>query len=333
MQILRTPPFGRLGLAAWLLTGAGAAYADQYVFDTPSDDRWHYPFNFTPGIRPKASCFGATGLDGFNDRDGVLIIAWDTSAQIPPGRGPASYHIRSFTVRLTNERGAEYEVDLTRDEWFTFDVNGDGTVNADGIPRGEPGDLDGESDDVDPGRPVELFGAGFGPFTSFPTWNEFTFYEGSSGQQNLPRDPFPFVFQDRTGDMLHCEDNVAGLHNRDLPNPVESFTPRPWAIGNPIDYSPGQQTVPFTVVFDVNLSQARNRVRRRYFQEQLDQGRVVLIVTSMVETTKRGEPSGFPSYFTKEGLDLDPLAEAPLLEIDVHVFDRRATEVEAVIDP
>lgn len=317
---------GRLGAVAALLTAGVVAYADQYVFDTPSDDRWHYPFNFTPGIRPKASCFGATGEDGFNDRDGVLIIAWDTSGQIPTGRGPGVYDIRSLTVRLTNESGAEYEVDLTRDKWFTFDVNGDGTVNADGIPRGQPGDMDGESDDADPGRPVELFGAGFGPFTSFATWNEFTFYEGSSGKDNMPRDPFPFVFQRRTVDMLHCEDNVAGLHNGNLPNPVESFTPRPWAIGNPIDYSPGQQPTPFTVVFEVNLSQSRNRVRW-YFQEQLDQGRIILIVTSMAETIKMGGPAGFPSFFTKEGLNLDPLAEAPLLEIDVQVLDAASADI------
>ena len=44
-----------------------------------------------------------------------------------------------------------------------------------------------------------------------------------------------------------------------------------------------------------------------------------------------GGPSGFPSFFTKEGLDLDPLAEAPLLEIDVHLLD--GLLVERVIDP
>lgn len=300
------------------------ALAGELVFETPSDDRWHYPFNFTPGSRPTASVFGAAGnLDfpNFNDRDGVFLIAWDTSELIEPGQGVGAYNIASLVITLTHLDGTSWPIDLTVDEWFTFDINLDGFINGDGIPRGEPGDMDGESDDLDPGRPIELFGVGFGPFTAYETWTETTPYVGSEcdifGNNcfSEPRDPYPFVFQDETFAMLHVEDNVSGFWNDDLETPEVSFTPTPWAVGDPIGYLPGQQTELFDVVFDVDLDLSDGAVHD-YFAEQLNAGRLIVAVTSLRETEEMGgDPGSFPVFLTKEGVMFEPTGHAPTLSI------------------
>ncbi len=282
---------------------AGAADT-AFVFDTPSDDRWHYPFNFTPGFRPVASAFGAADIPGFNDRDGTILIAWDTSEDIEPGLGAEAYEIQSIRITMTNQVNEfvspQWPIDLTVDEWFTF--------------------VEGGVDD-DPGRPIELFGVAFGPATSEALWNETTFYNGSSSTADLPRDPFPFVYQEETFEALHVEDCVKGLHNEGLSTPlcddpdgICPFTPTPWAIGVPTGYTPGSQVAPFDVTFDINLELSDGHVKQ-YFQEQLNNGRILVFVTSLRETAVQGPASGFPSFYMKEGVPLDPNARAGRLEL------------------
>lgn len=319
-------PIIALALAA---TGSRATAAEHF-FAAPSDDQWQYWMNSAEGFRPTGSVFGAPGSAGlnadFNDRDGIVILAWDTTGLIAPGQGPQSYNVTR--VRMTISAAAApslvptWPVDLTLDEWFTYDFDSDGMVNSDGFPRGDINDTDGESSDADPGRPIELFGAGFGPLYSASTWTEFNLYEGAGQAQfgfnpMSPRDPFPFVFQDGTGELLHAEDNIRGLHNDTLAMPVTRFTPTPWAIGAPQGYTPGSQTTPFDVEFEVDLNLSAGAVKG-YFQEQLNAGKVFLIVTSLKETGAFGsDPSGFPSFVLKEGLGLFPTAHAPQLRIEI----------------
>lgn len=287
-------------LAAFALIAATVARADEFVFSTPSDDRWFYPFNFNPGRRSIASCFGAAGMPGFNDRDGAVIIAWSTSSLIAPGQGSDAYDVTSIRLTMTNVPGAEWAIDLTPDAWYTFDLNQDGFINGDGIPRGEEGDTDGESDDEDPGRPIEVFGVGFGPVRDYATWIETSGYIGSDSTTDRPRDPYPFVYQDGTDERLHCEDNVKGLHNEALG--VTQFTPAPWAVGVPVGYVPGEQTTPFAIEFTIDLSASDGRVRR-YVQEQLDGGRLFFYVTSLADTTMGGGQSEYPTLYMKESTD------------------------------
>ncbi|RJP30292.1 MAG: hypothetical protein C4547_16900 [Phycisphaerales bacterium] len=311
---------------AWCAAVAGG---DEFVFDRPSDDRWHYWVNFTPGTRAAAPCFGAAGnvqFPEFNDRDGIAIIVWDTSGQIRPGRGPDSYDVARVRVTMTNLPGARWQVDLTPDEWFTFDLNRDGFINKDGIPRGERGDTDGESDDEDPGRAVELFGMAFGSTHSYHGWNERSRYIGAVQGQTLPRDPFPFVYQDISKIPLHVEDNVKGLFNERAEPPVAQFTPVPWAVGVPLEYRPGRQEEPFDIVFDVDLELSDGSVRR-YFQEQLDGGRVFVAVTSLQEIIPQGDPRDVPNVYMKEGVEGVPRAKPGVLEI---VLGAGAIPCEAV---
>ncbi len=303
------------GAVLFLGAGPTPVRAAQFAFEPPTIDRWHYPFNSTRGRRPLISTFGATGEVGFNDRDGQCLFAWDTGGLIAGGEDPNTYAIRAIRVTLTADwfDGPDWPVDLTVDEWFTYDANFDGEVNADGVPRGEPNDTDGESDDADPGRPIELFGVGFGPTYTATTYTETSAYIGSINGPSTPRDPFPFVF-DPNGAMLRAEDSVRGLFNTALG--VTNFTPTPWAIGAPIGYTPGAQTAPFDVEFEIDLTLSDGRVRR-YFQEQLAAGRVFVVVAGMANTVQMGSTAAFPVFFAREGLTLDPLAKAGKLEIDL----------------
>ncbi|HKQ48061.1 MAG TPA: dockerin type I domain-containing protein [Phycisphaerae bacterium] len=311
-----------------LLVFAGAVgrlAAQQFDFAVPSDDQWQYPYNPDPPNRSPGSCFGTVGYDlppfnyKFNNRDGIVVVAWDTSGTIPTGQGPASYAISAIRVTLTSVPNAQWPADHSVDEWYTYDISGDQLINADGIPRGQPGDTDGESSDTDAGRPIELFGSGFGPVHAYSTWSEFSFYVGSDQFFAAPRDPFPFVYRDGTEELLHVEDSVRGYYNSGLtppfcgpPDSQCPFTPAPWAIGAPVNYTPGSQPTPFDVTFDVDLGLSDGRVLQ-YFQEQLDAGRVIVSVTSLRETTQQAGQAGYPSFFMKEATD--PGALAPRLTI------------------
>jgi hypothetical protein len=305
--------FARFNSTLLLAFMAVPALAQTFDFSTPSDDRWHYPFNFSPGTRPTASCFGSNGLSGFNDRDGVALLAWNTTGQIAPGQGPASYAIAAVRVTVTNQPGAIWPIDLTTDEWFTFDANGDTVNNGDGYARGDPADTDGESTDADAGRPTELFGVSFGPNLTEAGWSESSPYFGSAAAGNLPRDPFAFVFQDGTGTPLHTEDCIKGLHNESAS--VGQFTPQAWAIGVPQGYTPETQTTPFDIVFDIDLAAADGRIRQ-YFQAQLDRGRVIVALTSLRESAMFQGSTNFPSIYMKEGVAAGPPgAKAAALQV------------------
>lgn len=278
-----------LAVLGLLLSVACAARAEVFHFDQPSDDRWQYPFNFNPGARPTASCFGSTGdpnYTTFNDRDGIFLIAWSTEASVPVGLPLQSYDVQAVRVTLTHMAAApgtrtSWPVDLTPDAWFTMDY---------------------PIADVDPGQPLELFGMGFGPSYTQSSWNEGSPYVGADDLAATPRDPFPFVYEGATTTKVHVEDNVK-----------DAFTPQPWAIGLPEGYTPGTQTAPFAVAFDVDLDLSGGMVRQ-YFQEQLSTGRVFAAITSMQVTFMFAE-TGFPTFYTKEGAPLHPAGKAPLIEL------------------
>ena len=276
-------------LVGLLLVAVGAARGEVYRFEVPSDDRWHYPFNFNAGARPTASCFGSTGdpnFTTFNDRDGIFLIAWRTETSVPSGLPPKSYDVQAVRVTLTHMGATpastpSWPIDLTPDEWFTMDY---------------------PIMDADPGQPLELFGVGFGPGYTSTSWKEDSPYTGADDQTATPRDPFPFVYQGTTSTKVHVEDNVK-----------DAFTPQPWAIGVPVGYTPGHQATPFPVNFDVNLSLSGGRTRE-YFQEQLAAGRVFAAVTSLQVTSMFAE-TGYPTFFTKEGAPLSPGGKAPLIAL------------------
>jgi hypothetical protein len=116
------------------------------------------------------------------------------------------------------------------------------------------------------------------------------------------------MFRTGTLELLHVENHVKGQFNGGLsppfcgpPDAVCPFTPQPWAVGVPIGYSPGAQSVPFAVVFDIDVTQSEGAVRA-WYQECLNEGRVFATITSLADTEMFGDPSGFPSFYMKEAL-------------------------------
>lgn len=311
----------------------GPARATDFVFDKPTDDIWQYPFAFDAGARDSGVVFGSTGnvfFKGFNDRDGMIVASWNTSTLIATGQPLSSYDIQSITVTLTHQDcppgdcgnfvfPASWVVDLTVDDWFTYDANNNGVM--DGVEQPDP----------DPGRPLEMFGVGFGPTFTAQSWMESSAYIGSTCLpgvnvcNHVPRDPYPLAFQQGTGSPLHAEDSLKGEWNPGVafpgcnhPQNICPFTAIPWAIGQPLNYTPGSQTAAFDVVFQVNLDLENGSVRD-YFQRQLLAGRVTVVVTSLVETglQELGNPTFFLSEATEPSGGFPPIpgAKAPKLVI------------------
>jgi len=314
-------------IVACLAFAGARVKADSFVFTPPSADRWHYGFNSSPGTRQIGSCFMAPGWAGingeFNDRDGYVILVFDTSNVLLPGGDPASYNVTSIGLVVTNAPGAEWLADDTPDEWYTYDLNGDGTINADGFPRGHASDTDGESDDPDPGRTIEIYGVGFGPTFTYESWTELSFYVGALysgppyfGDPVAARDPFPFTYQEGTLEKLHIEDHVRGLHNDELAIPVFEFMPQPWSIGVPQNYTPGSQAAAFDIHFSVDLALSNGAVKQ-YFQEQLAGGKVYVIVSSAQESSQLAGQEGYPSLYMREAVGVVPGAKAAALSIEI----------------
>ena len=145
-----------IGLA---IVSPAAAQAIEGTWDAPTADRWNYGFNATPGTRPVASVFGYTGdLFDFDERDGQVIVAFDTGDQIDAGAGADRYRIDlvEFTITLSDPLAGGY--DPTPDAWTTH------------LDPADPG----FTPDRDPGRTIELFATGFRNGESASTWTETT---------------------------------------------------------------------------------------------------------------------------------------------------------------
>lgn len=140
---------------------------------TASQDRWIYPFNFTPGFRGSAGLF-STPVPGFNFRDGTMGLRFDTAEVAPAGLAPSLYDIKSVSVRAWHSSGT-----------FFWDTR---TTNT-----------------------IEIFGMGVEDSnTSFTveTWNEFSPYIGMGGAPFpfVPRDPHPLNI-----DAASTQSNVSEL--------------------------------------------------------------------------------------------------------------------------
>ncbi|MCK6477576.1 MAG: hypothetical protein L6Q35_12180, partial [Phycisphaerales bacterium] len=136
--MLGTRSVGLLALA--LLAGTAAAQTITVTYSQPLLDRWNYPFASNPGAEKFAPTFGAIEIPGFDDRDGQLLVGFNTSAEVPTGL-PADYYT-VVSIRLTVWVGA--------DQQFVYDPTFDSytTVLHSNDPR--------FTQDTDLGKPVEV---------------------------------------------------------------------------------------------------------------------------------------------------------------------------------
>ncbi|MDZ4830057.1 MAG: hypothetical protein SGJ09_07655 [Phycisphaerae bacterium] len=282
-----------LGLAAVASATALGDTVIDVTYTTPTADRWNYPFNPTPGIRPTASVFGnAAGSPLFDNLDGQMIVEWDTNSDVPTGRVPNSYIVASMKLTLEFASDLAIQYDDTTDPWQSFLLPKDPAYIA----------------DRDPGQPIELFGTGFRNGYSLASWQETSPYAPAGANLLSPgvRNAFALGFSD-SGKFLDVSNSV-----RDM------FSPTPFATGIVASVSLGD-FIPIGAecVFDVAID---NPVVQGYLQQGLATGKVSLSVTSLARVVQQG--SVFPSFYCKENpLVAAGLAKAAKLHMTVLLID------------
>lgn len=274
----------------WMIGGFSAVVAatagtPQSIAE-PSHDRWMYPHNSTPGTRAQASTFsGLPASGGMDDRWAFFLFAFDTGAAVPAGLPPEYYQIRSVKVTATIGQDLLFAYDPSYDEWRSY-----GTPT---VPAAVP--------DADPGRPLELHGAGFRNGFTVGTFTETSPYGGTGSPGT--RNAYPLSF-DENGAARDVSGNVTG-----------GFESAPWAVGS-ADLAPGQ-LVPVDTVFTFDVDRSLPGVSA-YLRESLAAGRVWFSLDSLHPATQQaGE---FVAWYTKD----DVLHQwfggiAPALEIEVDV--------------
>jgi hypothetical protein len=263
---------------AWAVAAVGLALAGPIRaqpinadFTTPTLDYWNYAFAADPGGRTRASVFGAIGLSGFDDRDAQFLVGYDTGAQVPAGRGEASYRILGARLTGRISDGGTFVYDPSFDPLRTY------------LPPMEPGDVD-----ADLGRPVELYLVGYRNGFSAATFTETSPF---GGQPLVPpaegaRNSFAAIL-DLTGQAIDASRNVR-----------LGFEVRPLAVGTTTAVAPGQP-VPLDADFDFDID-LTNPDAVRYLRRSLDAGRVMLMISSLHEVVMGQATS--PIFYTKENL-------------------------------
>ena len=243
-----------------LVAEAATGQSFEAAFEGPSADRWNYGFNVTPGTRPVASVFGYTGdLYEFDDRDGQVIIAFDTSTVIAPGAGADRYVVDTFTIELMLADPLAGGYDPTVDDWRTHLASAD--------PLYLP--------DADPGRPIELYATGFRNRVDEADWTESSdFSPGRALRRRRPK---------RIRRPMHARWTVAGrleLHQRGVHRNSNRHRHRGRMV-------PGRGT-PRGYVAARSRSTARIPAAAAWLSRSLNEGRLLFSVSSLVEAEQEG---------------------------------------------
>src|SRR5262245_28205723 len=157
------------GLAPVAMSDAAIVHV---IFNSPTLDRWNYPFAGNPGGNSYAAIFApltTAGFDpSFDNRDGQMVIGYNTSGQVTPQLGPGRYVVQSATVTLTVETGGSFGYDTTPDSYRTWLAATDPQFVADN----------------DAGHAVELFGTWLRNGLTSATYTESAAYSplGSFGK-------------------------------------------------------------------------------------------------------------------------------------------------------
>ncbi len=251
-----------------LLASPAVVTAEKITFSAPGLDRWNYPFAGN-GSEEEAPIFGALGEEGFDERDGQFIVAYDSanggSGSIPAGLGAANYQIASVKLVATVSSVLGQPIY-------------DGTYDA--VATYFPDTAAGHVADSDAGRPVELFGVGFiAGYSSFafgvPTDMAPPAYEENNPRGFGPptgRYVRPISF-DVNGDPVSVANNVDYLNDG-----AAGFESSPFAVGVS-SLAPGANLVAGTeLTFDVDLS---NPAILGYLQSGLDKGQLGFVLSTL----------------------------------------------------
>ncbi len=257
-------------------------------------DRWSYPFNFTPGTRAVAASFGAIDLPGFDDRDGQLIVSFDTTAIVPSGLDLDQYHPGAIRLKVVISDGGLFDYDPTADTLESY------------YPESDPEHVD----DDDTGRPIELFPVGYRNGESVETWTETSAFGG-----------VPDVEPTQGARNIFAANIDADGNATDISNHLkERFEPVSLGVGQTTSVAPGQSVPADTeFTFDLALCDAGTL---RFIREAFAVGTLNLAITSLHSASQPGGGGGggpnYPIFYTKE----NPLAGPPfnrMAKIDLEV--------------
>lgn len=242
-----------------VLAAPAAAQAIEGVWDAPTADRWNYGFNTTPGTRPVASVFGYTGdLYEFDERDGQVVLVFDTADQIAAGLGADRYRIDYLEVKVTLADPLAGGYDPTPDAWTSHLDPAD--------PAFTP--------DRDPGRAIELFATGFRNDETAATWTESTDFS------------LVGAFGKGVRTAYAAEIGPDGTLN-DVSNSIsDGWTPTSLAVGRVNDAAGGDELAEGTVIkFSFEPTDPATET---WLGEGLDQGRLVFSLSSLIEAQQQG---------------------------------------------
>jgi len=257
---------------------AGAT-SDEVVMNSPSYDRWMYPFNGSspPGNRPLASSWGTfdDSMGQFDQRDAQVYFAFALTNLIETGYGPDAYEIVSMRFRATASDG-NFVYDPTADSWRTYLNPTSSHYEA----------------DLDSGHPVELFGAGFrGGFTAWSFGEDGLFAPtGSVGYKDV-RSVYPLGY--REGVAVDVSNNI----NPDGTG-TNGFNPVTFAVGT-ASLAPGE-AVPLSTTFTFDINTGEPRIQK-YLQSALNDGILGFVLTSLHAASFMG-PSTFPVWDQNESV-------------------------------
>lgn len=304
---MRFPFWNSRSLVLWALALCGvfpwqSSFAGEFRLapSSPTLDRWVYPFGDFLGDRPVSPTF-ASFDPRFDTRDAQTLLGWDTADLLPIQSGPRRYLIRKARLAVTVAANNAFVYDPTFDTYLTYATN---------HPAYTP--------DADPGRPVELYGAGFrNGFTaesfqeksSFGKLNPITSDTISIGTRNA----FAAMFG-TNGTLVDIANNV-GQANVQWTQPP--FEVQPWAVGVTTNAQPGEM-VPADAVFTFEID-LTNPWIVGYLQSALDTGRIRLFLSSLSPASQvtpggigGGGAGAYPQWSTRENLLYDP----PRLEME-----------------
>lgn len=292
----------RLGLratAAMSLAVCGSVASAgeiQQTFPAPSLDRWNYIFAgfgaFPAGSEPDAPLFSPFGNPQqglFDNRDGEMIVGFNTSPAIPSGEGVARYRVLEARVTAVVSRDLVFAYDPTPDPVGSYFVSTDPEFVA----------------DADAGRPLEMFLVGYRAPWSLATYTETTpFAPGAPG--TLPSKGNKNAFS------AQYEPAGSGVVRNVSNNVDERFDPRPLAVGTAA-LTPGA-LVPAGTVFTFEIDLENNPDAQRYLREGLDFGRLNFSLSSLATVTQQN--SAAPAFWSKEG---DPVLGAVSASLSIRV--------------
>ncbi len=301
--------------AAGALTAPAAAQEVSGTFPTPTLDRWMYPFNGEPGTKAEATTFGTLGEVGFDNRDGQIILGWDTDGSITPGLGVDAYQIRSARVTVEISRDLTFTYDDTFDALETYFDAADAAFIA----------------DADAGRPLELFALGYRAGSGGEAgWSLETFQETSPFRDDAGtfparqvRNAFAINF-DEQGAPFDISNNARD--SRLIPmGPFFPFEVKPLSIGQTDAVAPGQ-LVPIGTqfTFDLDLSDPHHRA---YIAEALDAGRLNVVIATLHQVEGQGDAEA-PAVTMKE----DPFGTPAKLELTACIGSAADLDCSGAVD-